>query len=193
VTVTFSLVAWSSSSPATSRGDAGAPSSDISGVSRVDDVVVAVDAGEPGCACWCCCGETFAAGAGAGAGAGLRWREAGRVAIGSSSTWRPAFGSAPSLYAGFSLGFFPFSPFPLVLVLVGWERWLAFGCLSPSLAALLLPSEAMSDAAATATATAIPGVCCERRHRTNSQLVLLGRGWVADWWGLMPMGLLVGC
>jgi hypothetical protein len=67
VTVTFSLVGWSSSI----RGDAG-PSSDISGVSREEEVVVAVDVGEPDCGCCCCrwwwCCEAL--------GAGLRWRVA---------------------------------------------------------------------------------------------------------------------
>jgi len=48
-------------------------------VSRDDDVVVAVDVGEPDCGCCCCCSEPFAA----GEEAGFRWREAGRVAIGA--------------------------------------------------------------------------------------------------------------
>jgi len=50
-------------------------------VSRDDDVVVAVDVGEPDCVCCCSCSEPFAAAA-AGEGA-FRCREAGRVAIGA--------------------------------------------------------------------------------------------------------------
>jgi hypothetical protein len=83
VTVTFSFGTDSSSNPANS-GDAG-PSSESSGASRDEDVVVvAVDVGESYCggSCWC---EPFAPAALAAAAvdgdAALRCREAGRVDI----------------------------------------------------------------------------------------------------------------